>query len=409
MKHFVRKALIVAGLVVLTLASIEIILRIAGVSYPSYGGKWRFYTWDNYTGQALRPGAKDQFIGEGAEAFASVNSQGQHDREHQMEKPPDTFRIAVLGDSFTEGFQVSIDKAYWSVLERKLEECDALKGKRVEAINFGVSGYGTAAELEMLRSRVWNYSPDLVILAFFTGHNLQDNSRALSKDRYRPYFVHKNGRLFLDDSFRRVPDFSSRFGAGSMFVSWAVARSRLLQVAAVAQSYLTGKNAEGLKPIDMGLDERIYREPRDPVWQEAWSVTEDLLLTMHNEVTERGSKFLIVTLSNGIQVDPDVPFRNELIQRLGVKDLFYPDYRIKAFGERNGIPVLTLAPMFLEYAEEHKAALHALWGNHQGHWNEKGHYLAGQLIARELCRDGLVRKLSLTTVSLSYSGNVPSN
>jgi len=409
LKQFIRKLLIVAGFVLVTIAATELGLRIAGISYPNYGGKLGFYTSDEYTGQALNPGAKGEFIGEGTKVFASVNSRGQHDREHQTEKPPDTFRIAVLGDSFTEGFQVSIDKAYWSVLQQKLSECGTLRGKKVETINFGVSGYGTAAELEMLRSRVWSYSPDLVILAFFTGHNVQDNSRALAQDPYRPYFVHKNGRLVLDDSFRTVPDFRSRFGPGRMFVSWAVAHSRLLQVAAVGLSYLTGKNADGLKPTDMGLDERIYREPNDPVWQEAWSVTEDLLLTMRNEVAAREAKFVVVTLSNAIQVDPDAPFRKELIQRLGVKDLFYPDYRIKAFGERNGIPVVTLAPKFLQYAEEHQTALHALWGNHQGHWNEKGHYLAGQLIARELCRDGLVQKPFITTVSLSHPRNVSSN
>ena len=59
---------------------------------------------------------------------------------------------------------------------------------------------------------------------------------------------------------------------------------------------------------------------------------------MRNEVAAREAKFVVVTLSNAIQVDPDAPFRKELIQRLGVKDLFYPDYRIEAFGERNGIP-----------------------------------------------------------------------
>jgi hypothetical protein len=388
--------------VIVTLLALEVILRIAGVSYPNYGGKWRFYTWDEHTGQALRPGAEGEVFGEGVRAYAHVNSQGLRDREHATEKPLDTYRIAVLGDSFTEGFQIPIEKTYWSVMEQKLSGCDALRGKRIEPINFGVSGYGTAMELEMLRSRVWRYSPDLVILAFFTGHNLQDNSRALSHDPYRPYFVHEDGELVLDDSFRSVPDFRSRFGPRSMFVSWAIAHSRLLQVAAVAKNRWEGRNTEGLSPVDMGLDERIYKEPQDPVWKEAWSVTEDLLLTMRNEVAAKGAKFLIVTLSNGIQVDPDVPIRAGMVKHLGVADLFYPDDRIKMFGDRNGIPVLTLAPSFLTYAELHKTALHAAWGNHQGHWNEKGQYLAGELIARELCSDGLLENSPVHTASLTY-------
>jgi len=384
----------------LTLAAIEIVLRIAGVSYANYGGKWRFYTWDEYTGQALRPNAEGEVFGEGIQTYARVNSQGLRDREHSIEKPPDTFRIAVLGDSFTEGFQIPIEKMYWAVAEEKLRGCAALEGRKIESINFGVSGYGTGMELEMLRSRAWRYSPDLVILGFFTGHNLQDNSRVLSHDPYRPYFVHKDGKLALDDSFRRVPDFQSRFGSWSMFVSWAVAHFRLLQVAALAKNRFSGRNAEGLQSIDMGLDERVYREPQDPAWREAWSVTEGLLRSMRNEVRAKGAKFLVVTLSNGIQVDPDAPQRSELERRLGVADLFYPDYRIKTYGERNGIPVLTLAPSFLAYAEQHKEALHAAWGNHQGHWNERGQYLAGELIAQELCSDGLLEGQAMHTAAL---------
>lgn len=400
MKRSIRKLATISGAAVLALIAVELVLRIAGVAYPNYGGKWRFYTWDQYTGQALRPNTDGEVFGEGVQTYARVNSEGLRDKEHAKEKSPDTFRIAFLGDSFTEGFQIPIEKTYWSVVEHKLAGCKALDGKKVESINFGVSGYGTAMELEMLRSRVWSYSPDLVILGFFTGHNLQDNSRALSRDPYRPYFIHKDGKLVLDDSFRRVPDFRSRFGPWSMFVSWAVAHSRLLQVMAFAKNRLSGRNAEGLQSVDMGLDERIYREPEDPVWKEAWWVTEDLLVTMRDEVTARGAKFLVVTLSNGIQVDPDAPLRAELIKRLGVADLFYPDDRIRAFGARNGIPVLTLAPGFLAYAEQHKAALHADWGTHQGHWNERGQALAGERIARELCSDGLLETPPVHTASL---------
>ncbi len=69
-------------------------------------------------------------------------------------------------------------------------------------LNFGVSGFGTAQELLLLRDRVLAYHPDLVVLAFLTGNDIVDNSRALTSDPRRPYFVMNSGRLALDDSFR---------------------------------------------------------------------------------------------------------------------------------------------------------------------------------------------------------------
>jgi hypothetical protein len=94
-----------------------------------------------------------------------------------------------------------------------------------------------------------------------------------------------------------------------------------------------------------------------------------------------------VTLSNPIQVHPDAGARAAFQSRLGVGDLFYPERRFKALGERHGFQVFNLAPAFQLHAERNRVFLHGFGeqlGN--GHWNEAGHALAGELIAAELCR-----------------------
>jgi hypothetical protein len=64
-------------------------------------------------------------------------------------------------------------------------------------------------------------------------------------------------------------------------------------------------------------------------------------------------------------------------------DLLYPERRIRALGEREGIEVMNLAPALREYAERNRAFVHGTDGH--GHWNALGHKLAGGLIARRLC------------------------
>ena len=91
-----------------------------------------------------------------------------------------------------------------------------------------------------------------------------------------------------------------------------------------------------------------------------------------------------------MQVYPDSSRRREFMKQLGITDLFYPDERIRALGEREGFDVLTLAPTFQAYAEQHHVDLHGYEnsGLGQGHWNVEGHHLAGKLIAEKLCENG---------------------
>src|SRR6267154_1898539 len=127
----------------------ELFLRVVGYSYPL------FYTTDYYRGFALQPGVEGHYQREGG-SYVRINSDGLRDREHAKSKPADTVRIAVLGDSFTEAMHVPMEQTFCSVLERKLQECNAFPGKKVEVINFGVSGYGTGQELLTLQQRVWD-------------------------------------------------------------------------------------------------------------------------------------------------------------------------------------------------------------------------------------------------------------
>jgi hypothetical protein len=151
-----------------------------------------------------------------------------------------------------------------------------------------------------------------------------------------------------------------------------------------------GADAREAKPdaaaAELGTDNLVYREPSDATWREAWAVTEELLKTMSGEAAARGARFVVVTLSNGIQVYPDASAREAFLRRVGARDIFYPDFRIKALGEREGFAVFNLAPPLQRYADENRAFLHGFGdGLGNGHWNQLGHRVAGELLAQHLC------------------------
>ena len=56
---------------------------------------------------------------------------------------------------------------------------DLLAPRGVEVLNLGVGGYGTAQQLLTLEEDGLRYRPDLVVLGFFLGNDVQNNSRAI--------------------------------------------------------------------------------------------------------------------------------------------------------------------------------------------------------------------------------------
>jgi hypothetical protein len=384
-----RKTFSWLGWFVLALILLEIGLRLGHIEYHR-GGRDLLFTWDPGTGVAPRQGAQGQWHTAEYEVPVRINSQGLRDREHAVQKPANTFRIAVLGDSYTEALQVPMEKDYSSVLERELSSCPALAGHTVEVMNFGVNGFATAQELLRLRSRVWPYAPDLVVLSFDTGNNVFKNSRALIQDPYRPYFVEKDAGLVLDDSFVHAPGVRVLWLFNGL-TSWSIQHSRILQLVAATTNYLRRGNIEGLTPTGMGLTRALYRDPEDPEWRDAWHVSEDLIAETDKEVLARGAKFLLVTLSSSIQAEPDPVQRQQVMNRMGITDLFYPDRRIQQFATANGIPVLTLAPYLQKYAQDNQVHLHGQRSAdtegllQQGLLNELGHKLVGQLIGQKVC------------------------
>jgi hypothetical protein len=410
-KLFARFLLILLGFVVGCIIA-EVALRVAGYSYPE------FYSLDQSRGYALRLGAEGWYRKEG-NAYVRINSEGLRDQEHSLTKPPDTIRIAVVGDSYPEGFSVSLEETFWWVMGKKLQECNAFPGKKIEVLNFGVSGYGTAQELLTLRNQVWKFSPDIVMLAVTTNNDITDNNRDLKRTDEIPYFVYQNNQLKLDDSFKNSRAFRWRQSGISRFGRWLRDHSRMVQAmiqghhgfkvlltswrarrSQKAQNHPPfGQNDETRQKADLlsrseelGTDNLVYLEPANAVWNDAWKVTEDLILEIRNEVNSRGAKLVVVTLSNGPQVLPNPEVRESFKRRFGITDLFYPDNRIKLLGVRARIPVITLAPELQDFAQGNNTFLHGFGDNlGNGHWNATGHRVAGELIAKKICEGAFLK------------------
>lgn len=387
----------VAGRLGLVLAGMLAALVVSEVAVRAlHLQKTEFFCWAPHRGWGLKPGAAGWQDHEGV-AWVSINSAGFRGPERSLEKPPGTLQIVTLGDSFTEGEQVPYEQTWSVVLERGLArriaagDCGAGCARairRVEVLNMGVNGYGTPQELWTLRDQGWQFSPDIVVLAVFTGNDMRNNSVNLEPNKCRPFYVYRRGELMPGGPF-----FDSQWFWFHCMARYETRHSQLLNLLGDSKSAIRARirkwvsGRAGKPKGEAGLSDVIYQPPVNEVWRDAWRVTEGDIELVQQETARHGVPLLVVTMANGIQDHPSPTYRAAYMEWVGGTDIFYPDHRIAALGERDGFPVLNVAPPLQQYAEAHHIFLHGFKNTTPGvgHWNALGHKLTGEVIAQKIC------------------------
>lgn len=125
-----------------------------------------------------------------------TNSHGMHWRETSLKGTPGRARVAFLGDSFTFGSWAT-DAAHSFVGAFE----SSLAPGTVEALNFGVGGYGLADEELLLKEVVLQFGPSYVIVVSYMGNDFRDTWLGLDRET----IVNGTARLNFDHLAARVP------------------------------------------------------------------------------------------------------------------------------------------------------------------------------------------------------------
>lgn len=241
-----------------------------------------------------KPNAVFPYVREGEyNNIIKINSLGFRDEEFKREKEEGTLRIAVLGDSQEEALQVELENTWQKIMARKLSE---KLGVKVESYNFGVSGYGTDQQWLTLREKVWQFAPDLVILAF-SPNDVGD--------------VFKNKLVRIDG--RKIGVVNPQERAGGNFLGKAIRQTYLYHM--LARAAARGEFTKGVfDEIRTGVfgfapDERFFlsdaqlvegpfevvasQKDPPPAVNAAWEVVRVLIADIKRQAQEHEAKFLI--------------------------------------------------------------------------------------------------------------------
>lgn len=346
----------------------------------------RFWHPDALLGTALIPGASGWWTQEEHEFVVPVriNDAGRRDLDRTLATPAGTLRVMLLGDSFVEALQVPIEQTFARGLEQRLA---AAIGRPVEVVSMGVSGYGTASEYLWYRDVGRRYHPDVVLLSFYPGNDVRNNSPTL--EPALPPVYDADGRLDHVAGGKGGGDGGER-GLLGRSMAYQYIRKLVLTRQPVLAAWLADwgllKRA-ALRPVPMEhgvpVDYWVFARQPPPAWQDAWAHTEALLSAFRDAVTADGATFMVMVVTAREQVYPDDWAQLQATypaMRDVAWDLDGPERRVLDWCALNDVRCVPLSPAFIA-ARDTSPRLH--W-HFDGHWTPAGHALAAETMTEAL-------------------------
>jgi hypothetical protein len=327
--------------IVLAVVATEAGLRLARFGWtPAALGPWRAAPpWERL--RTFDPAGDPLPVSAGAAAWAlapgmpvvryRLNTLGlREEREVTPHPAPGVCRLLALGDAYTFGYGVRVERAYPQVLERRLARAGQT---RFEVLNAGFPNLHVEQQRRRLARLLPRLSPHVVLLSF-DWWNVMPPAPGARPTRWSAEWVAAN-----------VEQKAERLGAQVGLADGMLRQARgMLTPALFPPSGL----ARELEPLSL---------PPETV-AERWTATRSALAGMARDVAAVGARLVLVRTPLDLEVDPS---RNALYRAgqlpypaHGFVDLDYRSRRalpeaLRRFAREAGITLLDLGPAFARH------------------------------------------------------------
>lgn len=308
-------------------------------------------------------------------AHIVTNKQGFAGQDFVLEKPAGTYRIAAMGDSFTEAFDVDVDKSFPTLLQNMLTESTHTP---YQVYNFGMSGDGATLELLTYEKYASTYKPDLVLWQIYLGNDLADDmllradGTATGTSASAPTETHTGFlRSFLSNSFQ-----SPRFFIRE-FEKIAVAREMMARYGIVSRQL---SNYDEQRAYPFVYD--VYNAGEKTVFTDNFALMCDSIKRFKSETAQNGTKLAVVIIPAREEVI-DSDWENLLNQYPEMKtktwDRLQPQQKVLDCLTKEGISYADMYPVFRAKQNQDTGEGRVYYYTDQ-HINEGGHALVAKSV-----------------------------
>lgn len=383
--------IILFGLIVLSIIVLsESIVRISFL-LSGRGG----YIWipDEYLGVAHAPNSK--FVYESAfnhefSITRKTNSLGLVGEQISTKKQGNTFRILILGDSFTEGLHVREGTNFCEQLQFLLNKNIFCKTKAFQVINAGVSGGSPISEFIFFKRELVKLSPDIVILQMFTNDIFEDNKAAAMSVLDNTGLPIKINKFFTNENKLNTQTFNQDSQLQELIYKIKKSifnNSAFFQCVTRSQKKFLKKSPSNKKMNAMpefNDDNQFFIIQDDNLLfkdknfrDKALGRTEKYILAIRDLAIKNNAKFFIFLIPPEKQLS--LEHYSEHTSYFRTRPSFYLNEELKEFSNNEQIEYLDLLPIF----EKNKNK--GLYYNMDGHIKENGHTIVAEALFDFIC------------------------
>jgi lysophospholipase L1-like esterase len=290
-----------------------------------------------------------------------TNSFGVRDRDYPTEKAAGVGqRMLVLGDSMTFAEGVEAEETYPKLLERALAGGN---GRHHEVINAAIRGYGTDQELLLFEKLIPIYRPDVVLLGFYAGNDLDDNL-------YGHLFEVRGSDLV------RVPISEESSLKFRYYKHQSYIQSLPMYQTLTAHSHVMNllRRWWARRVFDqVFVDHERFDHAKE---ERAWLLTRRLLMAWHERARQQGIRSVLL----------GIPTREQIY---GGKDSVNDARmeRVRALADQLGVPLIDPRPTLRAVANGGEP----LYYPNDRHFTVAGHRVVADRLKRDLQAMGLLR------------------
>ena len=330
---------------------------------------------DEHVHHRLAPNTSSEYKSRDFHYIQRVNGLGLRGSDIQSTKEKSTYRVLMLGDSFTMGKGVGDHQTFSALLQDSLNRhVDAINRKRFEVLNAGVDSYAPILSFLQLKQLAGSLVPDLIVL------NL-DMSDLLQEVVYRKLATYgSDGQIVGVRSEELGQDgFSKALITVRNWVDSDLYFSRLIRF--YVQKWGTSSSEPSVRNMVWFASRELLRHTladdeldRTDQWQNIFAS----ILSMKKYCDSHGMTFLLTIYPWGHQVNEKewIPQRWDFIPH-GARVSDRSIRIVEDFAEANSIALLNVFAAFRAYNGGRP-----LYYGEDMHWTPAGH----ELMARELER-----------------------
>jgi hypothetical protein len=319
-------------------------------------------------------------------AHPDISSQGLRDREFAIPRPPDTFRVLMLGDSVAFGANVDATATF----PKRLETLLAGRTASVEVVNAGVSGYSTYNQLHHYLEHSRHFEPQLVVVAIclndvvnprlhwnYTREAVRVPEEAIPNREYdREHVLPLLEKRFDPARLARVHPFALRHSALLDFVAHRLRRRELAERVARSAEQREVWLARRRWPVHLTQEDSLGIDVLMDYGSPEWQWLRGMLDRLAAAVDEDGGRLALLVLPLGYQLHPNYPF--------------LPQRHFERYCAERGVPCIDPLPRLRQHRSSEVFRRRRAPDDDVWHLTELGHEVVAIELREALDRLGLV-------------------